>query len=289
MSDPQPHSRPPAPGAPWGGPAPPFGPAAVEADGTGAFRLVARDAAQGFPLRLVEGRVVVDDTSYPVRVLRVGVGVAPARDVPGVRNLLLLPGWLDQQAAAAGAAGIEVSTTDPALRQILRDAGYGGQLRAPLCRAPAGPVRPELSAGEDRADAAHKSAALARFVGELVPAAVVSAGSSGGLSRASRWLAALSTGQLRLLELQVRPKTPPTRSPLRLPRPRPGRPAGGAGGAGRRRRRRRAGPLPLAEAARPRLRPGRLRLPQRAPRGLHAAPGPVRPARERRLRARRSA
>ena len=142
--------------------------------------------------------------------------MAPARDVPGVRNLLLLPGWLDQQAAAAGAAGIEVSTTDPALRQILRDAGYGGQLRAPLCRAPAGPVRPELSAGEDRADAAHKSAALARFVGDLVPAAVVSAGSSGGLSRASRWLAALSTGQLRLLELQVRPKTPPTRSPLRL-------------------------------------------------------------------------
>jgi hypothetical protein len=136
--------------------------------------------------------------------------------VAAVRGLLALPGWLDQEAARLGAVGVEANTADPALRQILRDAGYGGHLRAPLCRAPAGPVRPELAAGEDRADAGHKSAALARFVGELVPGAVVSAGSTSGLSRASRWLAGLSTGQLRLLELRVSPRAAQAASPLRL-------------------------------------------------------------------------
>jgi hypothetical protein len=195
---------------------PPFGPATVQSDETGGFSLVDRDAASGVTRRLAEGRAAVDDTTYRVRVLRVVVRVGPALDVPALRGLLALPGWIDEQAARMGAAGIEVTAADPALRQILRDVGYGGPLRAPLCKAPAGPVRPELAAGEDRGDAAHKSAALARFVGDLVPGAVVTAGSGGGLSRAARWLAALSVGQLRLLELQVSPRTPQIRSPLRL-------------------------------------------------------------------------
>ena len=154
--------------------------------------------------RVAVGRCRVDDTSFTVRVLRVAVSVVAVDDVPTVRSLLALPGWFDAEAARLAAAGVEVSASDPALRQILRDAGYGGFLRAPLRRPPAGPVRPELGAGRTAATGRTRVAALARFVQELVPTARISAGSEGGASRASRWLAGLANGQLRLLELAGR-------------------------------------------------------------------------------------
>lgn len=164
--------------------------ASVVASGPGEARLVLADAS-------VVGVSPVGATVAGLRwrndgpVLLVEIRTtALADEAAGRQALGLLTAKLDELTSKIGVVGATVWVDHPVVRQALREAGWGGPLRAALQRPTAAPTVPAGPAVADLAD----------FVNALVSGASVVVGRSG---RAARWFAGLAVGQRRLFELRI--------------------------------------------------------------------------------------